>query len=70
MKQPQSATNSEQRHATPALLSVDDTAHTLGVCPRFIRILAARGELRVVRLGRRMLVPREEVERVVAEGAK
>jgi excisionase family DNA binding protein len=70
MEQHRSATNPEQKHVTPALLSVDDTAHTLGVCPRFIRILAARGELRVVRLGRRMLISQTEISRLVAEGAK
>lgn len=37
-------------------LSVDETAVALGVSPRMVRKLIARGDLRVVRIGRRTLV--------------
>jgi excisionase family DNA binding protein len=51
------------------LVSVSHAAGKLGVSPRFIRILGARGHLTVVRIGRRVLVPKEEVDRLAREGA-
>ena len=60
--------------ATPApparrLLSVDETAQALGVCSRHLRTLIVRGQVRSVRLGRRVLVPREEIDRLATAGA-
>lgn len=49
---------------TPPLrlnLSVDDAAIALGVSPRMVRKLIAQHELPVVRIGRRVLVPRENL---------
>lgn len=40
-------------------LSVAQAAQSLGVSPRFLRGLIYKGELPVVRLGRRVLIPIE-----------
>jgi excisionase family DNA binding protein len=53
----------------PRLLSVDQAAHALGVSARFVRMLGARRQIRIVRLGRRTLVPSEELQRLALEGA-
>jgi len=50
------------------LLSVEETAHALHISGRHLRDLISRGHVRAVRLGRRVLVPREELERVAHEG--
>lgn len=52
------------------LLSIDETAHTLNVSGRHLRDLISRGQVRAVRIGRRVLVSREEVDRVAREGAQ
>jgi excisionase family DNA binding protein len=54
----------------PRLLSLTDAARSLGVSDRFLRMLEARGQLRLTRLGRRVLVSIEEVERLAKEGAR
>lgn len=54
----------------PALVSTANAAKTLGVSERFVRMLAARGELRIVKLGARRLVPTSEIARLVVEGAR
>jgi excisionase family DNA binding protein len=51
------------------LLSVDQAAHALGVSARFVRMLGVRGQIRIVRLGRRTLVPWEELQRLASDGA-
>jgi excisionase family DNA binding protein len=38
-------------------LSVDGAATALGVSPRTVRTLIARGELPTIRIGRRVLLP-------------
>lgn len=55
--------------SAPLLISLAECARMLGVSTRFVRILANRNQLRLVRLGRRALVPRAEIDRLVAEGA-
>jgi excisionase family DNA binding protein len=52
------------RESQPRLLSLDAAAHQLSVSARHLRNLAARGQLRIVRLGRSVRVPREEIERL------
>jgi excisionase family DNA binding protein len=54
----------------PRLVSLTDAARELGVSDRFLRILEARGQVRFTRLGRRVLVPVDEIERLAAEGAR
>jgi excisionase family DNA binding protein len=48
------------------LLSREDAAAVLGLGRRTIDGLIARGELRIRRVGRRVLIPRKEVERFAA----
>jgi excisionase family DNA binding protein len=52
----------------PQLFSIDEAAGILGVSGRFLRLLGRRGDLRVTRLGRRVLVPASEIERLAAKG--
>lgn len=47
---------SGERDSLRMSLSVDQAAIALGVSPRLVRNLIARGELPVVRIGRRVLV--------------
>lgn len=52
----------------PRLMSIEDAAHLLAVSERHLRTLSRRGHLRLVALGRRRLVERSEVDRIIAEG--
>jgi excisionase family DNA binding protein len=51
------------------LLSVTEAARRLSVSVRFIRALAARGHLHMVRLGGRTLITPGELERLARDGA-
>jgi excisionase family DNA binding protein len=51
-------------------MSLPQAARALGVSDRFLRMLEQRGQLRLTRLGRRVLVPIDEVERLAVEGAQ
>jgi hypothetical protein len=53
----------------PALVSLADAAKELGVGFRLLGVLEARGQLRIVRIGRRVMVPTSEIERLAREGA-
>jgi excisionase family DNA binding protein len=46
--------------------SVEEAAKILGVCRNSAYALAKSGELPTVRLGRRLLVPREALDRLLA----
>jgi excisionase family DNA binding protein len=46
-------------------LSVEETARLLGISPGLAYELVHRGELAAIRLGRRILVPRQVVEALV-----
>jgi excisionase family DNA binding protein len=48
------------------LLSRGDAAIALGLGRRTLDDLIARGELRIRRVGRRVLIPRKEIERFAA----
>lgn len=54
--------------AVRLLLSIDDSAHSLNISGRHLRDLISRGQVRAVRIGRRVLIPRQELERVAREG--
>jgi excisionase family DNA binding protein len=54
----------------PRLIGAARAAESLGVSERHLRNLVVRGHLRFVRLGRRVLVPREELERLAREGTR
>jgi len=47
------------------LISVAATGESLGVSKFFVRVLIRRGDLRHVRIGRRVLIPVEEIERLI-----
>lgn len=42
-------------------LKVSEAAHALGVSPRKVRKLIARRELPIMRIGRRVLLPRDAI---------
>jgi excisionase family DNA binding protein len=48
--------------------TVAEFAHALGLSRAFAYKLIDEGEVRTVRLGRRVLVPRTEVDRILADG--
>jgi excisionase family DNA binding protein len=50
--------------------SIREAAAVLGVSHTFAYELAHRGELPVLRLGRRMVVPVEALHRLIAEGTE
>ena len=47
-----------------AFLSVEETCQRLSISKAFFYLLVKRGQLRTVKLGRRTLVPIEELERL------
>lgn len=47
-------------------LSLEDTAWRLSVSPSFLRLEIARGHLRPIRLGRRVLISESEIGRYLA----
>jgi excisionase family DNA binding protein len=51
-----------------ALKSVEETAELLGLSVWTVRAYIRDGKLRPVRLGRRVLLAENELERLVAEG--
>jgi len=51
-----------------ALKSVDEAAGLLGISPWTIRGYIKTGKLKPVRLGRRVLLAEDELERLVAQG--
>lgn len=64
--------NSQERmvkNAPPALLiSANEPARLLGVSSRFVRLLWVRGQVPVVKLGRRRLLRRSDLEAIIARG--
>jgi excisionase family DNA binding protein len=50
--------------------SVDEAARMIGVHPLTLRKAIARGEIRAVRVGRRILIPTTEIERLLQGDAK
>jgi len=63
--------NEKQESSTvpaPALHSIDPAAYRLGVSPWSLRVWIRQGAIRATRLGRRVLIPESEIQRVVAEG--
>ncbi len=52
-----------------SLKSVSYTSSRLGVSPFTVRRLVDLGAVRAVHVGARLLIPTEEIERVIAHGA-
>lgn len=49
-------------------VGVADLAKALGVSPEFIRLEIRRGRIRPARLGRRVVIPKAEVDRYLLAG--
>lgn len=56
----------EAIEANRLALSLEDTAWRLSVSPSFLRLEIARGHLRPIRLGRRVLISESEIGRYLA----
>ncbi|MGE5647502.1 MAG: helix-turn-helix domain-containing protein [Acidobacteriota bacterium] len=52
------------------LYSIEDAAETLALSPHTIRRDIRLGRISVKHYGRRILIPRAELERIAAEGMK
>jgi excisionase family DNA binding protein len=55
---------------TARLRSIREAAEELGVSKDHVRRLISRASLRAVRLGKRLLVPQTELDRLIAGGAQ
>ena len=53
----------------PLLLSLDECAALLGVSRGYVVLQVHRGLLEKVQIGRRVLIPREDLERFIAENS-
>ena len=60
-------TNDEATRAERLALSIEEAAWRLSVSPSFLRLEIARGRIRPVRLGRRLLIRESEIERYLAD---
>jgi excisionase family DNA binding protein len=60
--------NRDQNRSARPLMDVAEAADMLCVSKRYIRVLQQRDDLPVVRLGRRTLVRRADVDAIVARG--
>jgi excisionase family DNA binding protein len=49
-------------------MAINEAARILGLRPPTLRVRVKRGQIRVVRIGRRVLVPMESIEKVLREG--
>lgn len=58
----------EVAEMTDRLRSIQEAADRLGISPWTVRRLADRGELRSVRMGRRVLISEREIVRVINNG--
>ncbi len=54
----------------PEVLSVDQVADYLGLARNSAYAAVARGEIRSVRIGRRLIVPRSAIEQIIAPSAQ
>lgn len=54
--------------AKPRARRINDAVKALGICRATIYVMAKRGELRLVRVGGRTLVPESEIDRLLGEG--
>ena len=54
----------------PEVLSVDQVADYLGLARNSAYAAVARGEIRSVRIGRRLIVPRSAIEQLIAPPAQ
>jgi excisionase family DNA binding protein len=52
----------------PETISIDEAAVLLSVARNTAYAAAKRGEIPTIKIGRRMLVPREQIEKMLSEG--
>jgi len=50
------------------LVDVQEAARTLCISPRYLRLLISRGAMPVVRIGRRVLVRRRDIDALIDRG--
>ncbi len=58
----------ERKAQKPLAVGVDEAGKLLGLSPWTIRRYIAEGQIRSVRVGRRVLVPMDVLEKVMVEG--
>ena len=58
-----------EREIGPLVYTVAEAARLLKVSPTLVRRTVRKGELRAIRMGDRILIPRGEIERLVGEAA-
>jgi excisionase family DNA binding protein len=56
-------------HDLPMVFSVEQAATRLGISRAFAYQLVARGELRALRLGRRIVIPRFAIDELLARAS-
>jgi excisionase family DNA binding protein len=54
--------------APPLLLNLCEVALMMSVSVRYLRLLGRRGDIPLVRLGRRVLVRRTDIDALIARG--
>ena len=52
----------------PKAVGINEAARLLGIRPPTLRVAVKDGRIRIVRIGRRVLVPIESIEKEVREG--
>lgn len=62
--------NSNSSEQQPRLVSCGEAARDTGVCVRTIRNLIDRGTLEPRRIGRRLMVTRESLDRLIENGTE
>lgn len=62
------STSSERRDLSPKLLSITEAARLLGLRPPTIRRYVAVRKISSVRIGRRVLIPTEAIDRLISHG--
>ena len=58
-----------EREIGPLVYTVAEAARLFKVSPTLVRRTVRKGELRAIRMGDRILIPRGEIERLVGEAA-
>ncbi|MGH9212211.1 MAG: helix-turn-helix domain-containing protein [Acidimicrobiales bacterium] len=57
--------NTDSDSVSKLTVSVDEAAEMLGVSPGLVYVMVRKKQLRAIRLGRRILIPRRAVEALV-----
>lgn len=58
----------DRERLMPKVVSITEAARLLGIRPSTLRVKVKQGKIRIVRIGRRVLVPMESIEKVMREG--